>query len=226
MSDPNDKYWIWREEMGNDPEIKKLADQIAEYEEEYFSDLTLNDFIELCDYDNQTDIKSLFDYPYWRFYIVPDDHPDLDSADGICRYDIENGEFYIKIGESHKNDKATILHEMIHAYEDLVKDSNYISSQLLLILLYDKLYRKIPDLKYYLYLIANRDLFHFEFNLTHTPTFLLKSFDLDLRLGLPLGSIVAYGKHEWIDALNNQIKSSGKTKIELVWGEPIDLEKK
>ncbi|MCX6692413.1 MAG: hypothetical protein NTW33_10315 [Methanoregula sp.] len=219
MQDDQDKYSIWLKEVSHIPDILNLTRKIAEYEEEYFSDLTLNNFVELCDYDDQTDTLSLFGYPQWTVYIIPDEDPDLDGySAGLCNYDKETGDYRITISESHKNEITTILHEMIHAYAFVIEDSNPIAGQLLSIHLYDKLYSKIPNLKDILYLIGNRDLRELTFNSSHgTTLFLLKSFDLDLRLGLPLGSVLAYGKSERIQGLIEQIKTTGETKIKLVW---------
>jgi len=41
MMDYGDKHFAWYNQMQKDPDLKDLTDKIAEYEDEYFSDLTL-----------------------------------------------------------------------------------------------------------------------------------------------------------------------------------------
>jgi len=72
---------------------------------------------------------------------------------------------------------------MIHAYEYMLPE-NY--RQFLTIMLFDKLQKRIPRL-----LKKIKKDMHTLLQI-HEPLFLLKSFDLDLRLRKPLGTVYNY----------------------------------
>lgn len=104
----------------------------------------------------------------------------------------------ITIAPEFAADDSVLLHEMIHAFEYLMeKLAGY--SQLhdvMLLCLYNDLKSKIPDLD-----MRIIDHAHLENGVDitehggrHDILFLLKSFDLDLRLNLPLGSVCGYGR--------------------------------
>jgi hypothetical protein len=91
-----------------------------------------------------------------------------------------------------------ILHEMIHAYENMLSDD---LKELLYVRLYAKLKanrklkRQIPDLNYSVLSPAHHsehDFFAMSRSAYHDTLFFLKSLDLDLRLGLPVGTVYGY----------------------------------
>jgi hypothetical protein len=128
----------------------------------------------------------------------------LRSCIGQCDY----RKRIIKIHSDHADHQELLLHEMIHAYvEQLKNDKDYTHRWLretLRDLLTFCLYKKLTPL------IANLDDLILEH--THVMTqkaisevggahgllFLLKSFDLDLRLEIPLGSIRGYDNFGYI----------------------------
>ena len=155
-----------------------------------FSDMDLNDYIdELTCYEVQIDGKwetMTGDLVYinvddWRLVVVDDN----DEYIGYCKPEKK----VIEIVESRVTDDIVLLHELIHAYEDLLDDIvGGAYSKYVVIRLFDKLSKQIPNLVTKVTLDVHRD------NIVHTPLFLLKSFDLDLRCGLPLGTIYGYGR--------------------------------
>ena len=99
----------------------------------------------------------------------------------------------IIINPSCINRPEVLLHEMIHARIQTFPDA---FKEIITVCLYDKL-RKDIGRKFNLSFLTgffnehidNPDFPEF---LLHGPFFLLKSFDLDFRLGLPLGTVYGY----------------------------------
>jgi hypothetical protein len=106
-----------------------------------------------------------------------------DGADGNC-----NG-WNITIAPSSANNHLVILHEMLHVHIKIMPD---VYKEYFIICLYKKLKRGIKRLDELLsshanFLRLDSDMY------VHGPLFFLKSLDIDLRLGLSLGSVFGYG---------------------------------
>jgi hypothetical protein len=164
-----------QEKYFKDMTLEKYAKQLTKYQDVNTGQIIINGF----DQTVNLNISS------WRFNIVED------SVDygGCCNY----LERVIKIPESNKNDKFTLLHEMIHAFEWMLSQECETYKQFLIVELYKKLVLKIPNLNK-LMLTDIHSIFHI-----HSVLFMLKSLDLDLRLKRPLGSIYAYGRSRLYD---------------------------
>lgn len=172
------------------------------YEEDYFKDFTLSKYRRrlskitvLMDEKWVNTESGIFDDLCWKldigewsFKIIPDIM--MKGALGECDIDKK----VIRIAESAKKSKSILLHEMIHAYEfTFVKDpfSNLkFYKQIILIDLYNKLSIKISGLKKQLLFNVQCE------NIIHSPLFMLKSLELDIRLNYPLGKVYGYGKEE------------------------------
>lgn len=93
------------------------------------------------------------------------------------------------------NDDVNILHEMIHLHEFVINESGKSYYEMALWALYQDLKIKIPKLdeivSYRICSIVSKPINNF--GGTHDLLFLLKSFDLDIRMGFPLGRVFAYG---------------------------------
>jgi len=176
------------------PEEDYLQRKAFEYEEKYFSDMTMRDFekvlsVELCDINGKHkevwgDISEPGDLTIdgWRFIIVKNPK----GYSGKCI----PGSKTIKIGMGDEDKDAVLLHEMVHAYETMLSDIVYVPYlQFILIELYEKLSPRIKDLKQ----LIIKDL-HVN-NFVHSPLFMLKSIDLDLQLNKPLGTIYGYERN-------------------------------
>jgi hypothetical protein len=178
----------------------RLYAKITEYEWSYFEDFLLQpDSIlhDLLVYEAQDETGNWFE--------TSDDIADMELSHNysfrINSLDdcagVSNKEFRtITIDPESANDPAVILHEMIHAHIDLFRgDQIVIYLECLLLRLYNDLKVKIPDLDErivnHAHKLRQEDFYdHGE----HGLLFFLKSLDLDLRLGLPLGTVCSYGR--------------------------------
>ena len=121
----------------------------------------------------------------------------------------------IKIAEGLNRSelKQVLLHEMIHAYEGLnKKDKSYeVYRQFLLLYFYGKLKNKIGlDA---LNEIIENGLHFILLGDFHTPLFLLKSLDLDLRLKKPWGTIHSYRRADYFEQIQYKAKKKANRKI-------------
>lgn len=173
-------------------DVERLRLRAFDYEEKYFKDLSLEEFdkelsayeamekgklVKICDGFSQ-DFELGMDQ--WRFFIVDD----LGSADGEC-----NGlKKIISVTRKHKDNKITLLHEMIHAFEFMLAEECEIYKQFLIVRLYQRLKTKVPNLAKLISIDCHRE------GLVHSVFFMLKSLDLDLRLKKPLGTAYSYGR--------------------------------
>ncbi|MDR0475507.1 MAG: hypothetical protein LBH43_17770 [Treponema sp.] len=90
------------------------------------------------------------------------------------------------------NDFITLMHEMIHAYDDQM---THAQAEILTIMLYNKLKCKIKNLDLVLLAWAqydNQKMLEQNGEIAHEVLFLLKSLDLELRLELPVGTISGF----------------------------------
>lgn len=195
--------------MVNNEEISKLYNEwwhnrtLEEYElqglcfdceEEYFEDMLLkegsllNDIIETV--LDMTDGIFLGIDNNLRLYIV-----DNDDFNG-CFYRKENK---IEINKKYITDKSVILHELIHFYENqLTEEFEPFIRELLVLELYNKLLPTVKDLRERIF--KHCELYSyaetFKGNGDHGVLFFLKSLDLDIRCGYPLGTVCGYGRDE------------------------------
>lgn len=174
-------------------EESEVLDKAYDYEEEYFSDLRLIDYKDelfaVKIFDDQKFIDSFEgeDILYkltigdgWRFKLV--DYDD-ETCGGLTSYT----EKLVEISNKYNN-KDTLLHEMIHVYELILK--SYQLDDFVLLKLYDELLPKIKNLNK----LMNLDK-HIAFK-EHSLLFMLKSFKLDLEFGYKLGTIYQYDREE------------------------------
>lgn len=116
----------------------------------------------------------------WRFKLV--DYDD-EACGGLTSFP----EKLVEISNKYNN-KDTLLHEMVHVYELILK--SYQLDDFVLLKLYDELLPKIKNLKK----LMNLDK-HIAFK-EHSLLFMLKSFKLDLEFGYKLGTIYQYDREE------------------------------
>ena len=171
-----------------------LQDLCLECEEEYFEDMLLedgsllNDIIETV--SQVTDGIFLGMCDKLRLYIV-----DNDGFYG-CYY---GNECKIEISKDYATDKSVVLHELIHFYEhQLEKEQPPFIRELLALELYNKLLSQIPDLRERIF--KHCELYSytetFKGNGEHGVLFFLKSLDLDIRCGYPLGTVCGYDREK------------------------------
>lgn len=163
-----------------------------ECEAEYFEDMNLesgsllNDIIETT--INYTDGIFLGIDGVLRVYVV-------DTGDFSGRFNcIEN---IMEIKREYIADKSVILHELIHFHENqLEKEVEPFIKELLVLELYNKLLPQIDDLRERI--IKHCELYSYAQTFAsggqHGVLFFLKSLDLDIRCGYPLGTVCGYGR--------------------------------
>lgn len=182
-----------------------LTEKIERFEEDYFEDMLFKPN-SICYYIFQFEIMGYsFDLEsnYYRFFVV-------DCLEDNAFGQTNHNDRTISIIARHKNDSATILHEMIHAHEQIIKDFKYrIFSENLLLQLYNKLSHKIENLDD---IIKSHSEFIHQSDMAvnsgeHGLLFLLKSLDLDIRFGFPLGTVFGYG---YDDAGNVVLKANAE----------------
>ena len=176
----------------NNAEDCALLNTAYEYEEDYFEDMTFKkdslcyDIFFIADerQNKFLDIES----NYFRFFVI-DDNGEIAGCTDLR-------ERTISITRSNVKNKSVVLHEMIHAYERILHDSNPILLENIMLSLYLKLSPLIPDLdkriKIHSELCGQQELARI--GGYHGLTFFLKSLDLDIRCGYPLGTICGYGR--------------------------------
>jgi hypothetical protein len=178
-----------------------LEGSIYAFEEHYFKDLTLTDpriRRKLLRYEVQMDIGRFTEvedagdlhlslsFNYWTFRFRK--HPDWI---GLCVYKTRT--IYVNPDLCGVDREATIVHEMIHAYEAQLSNS---LREWLLLDLHDRMIKRIkPGRLRGMINKSTHSLFH---EGVHGALFCLKSLDLDLRFGwkLNLGTTFGCGREE------------------------------
>lgn len=143
-----------------------------------------NGFIEECS-DHYVDLSS----QYWRFYVRR--MPDKNTA-GYSR----GNERIIAISPKHKDNLSIILHEMIHAHETVLESLHPFYREALILCLYRKLIGLIPDL-YERVISHTHEINGIKITRSggnHGVLFYLKSLDIDIKKGWPLGTTCGYGR--------------------------------
>lgn len=182
----------WRNRTPEQYELQVLC---FDCEQEYFEDMLLEDGSLLNDI-----IKTVLDYTdgiflgidgKLRLYIVDD------SDFNGCFY---GNEEKIEINRQYIHDKSVILHELIHYYEhQLEEEFPPFIRELLVLELYNKLLPPISDLKERIF--NHCELYTYEKTFRgsgeHGVLFFLKSLDLDIRCGYPLGTVCGYGRDKY-----------------------------
>lgn len=129
-----------------------------------------------------------FDYCCFLYSVREFDDPDTTG-----RFDCEEQE--LSISPSHLNNDAVILHEMIHLHEYVINELPLFYHDAIFVSLYNDLLNKIPDLPQRImehgHILNEQDLY--DLGGLHDILFLLKSFDLDLKMGYELGTVFGYG---------------------------------
>jgi hypothetical protein len=185
---------------------KELASRVDEYEGLYFEDMTLkpdsiiHDFIShtVVDDDGKEFVTS--DDMDFRISIIPYQFKisRMRNCSGRCN----PMKRIMCIHPKYIADESVILHEMIHAYEHMfLQNDGYSAWRLILrdiltFCLYNSLKPKINDLDRRILEhshIIRQERITVEGGL-HGILFYLKSLDLDLRLGLKLGTVCGYGR--------------------------------
>ena len=131
------------------------------------------------------------DYTWFTYRVM-----ELENSGGY--YDHKNQVLAVANTIDEKDYNPIILHEMIHLHEDIINEFPLFYHDVLFWNLYSKLKKKIENIdsiiKDNTFLYESLD--RYNTGGLHDLLFLLKSFDLDLRMGYELGTVYGYGKRE------------------------------
>ncbi len=199
-----DNSWFpeWHEKIAT-PEEKRLYEKVYDFDS-FFSDMLFQQ--ESNTYklircqskqpgenvweDDEIDLPdelSCFSYAFFHFKVEP-----LSNCGGY--FDRQSQTLCIP-PESLEDDK-TILHELIHLHESVVNELPLYYHDMICWALYKDLKNKIPQLDEivsdHAHLLTGASIY--SNGGLHDILFLLKSFDLDIRKGYPLGTVFAYGR--------------------------------
>ena len=194
--------WYWQEST---PEEKRLVDKVGSFEK-YYEDMLFQPGTSTYELiqckskrvgddewmDDEVDLPeqlAYFSYTFFRFIVAP-----LDDCNGSFNH----AEQTITISPEYLEDDSVILHEMIHMHEYAINDLPLYFHDMVYWSLYKDLRNKIPKLDEIItghaHLLTGSTLY--STGGLHDVLFLLKSFELDIRMGYPLGTVFGYGRDE------------------------------
>ena len=193
-----DLYW------SSPQDVRDLADRVGEHEEsELFADMLFEPesmtgkfiAVKAKSFDNDEWEDTFMDRPDqleyfshdWFLFAVEDLGGSLGCYSSM--------EYKLSVSPECVNRDDVILHEMIHLHEAVLDGLPTYYRDVVLYCLYKELQSKVPDLDDR---IESHGHILNESTLArtggrHDILFLLKSFDLDLRMGYPLGTVFGYG---------------------------------
>jgi len=192
----NRRFLHWLTTTATDAE-RKLRMTAVEYENRYFQDLTLKDGrsqkkLATCEIQNeggkwikcQSDLQ--LDVTLSQGWIFR--YRRLKSL-GRCSY--RQRRIEIKAGIDGDEFKGTLLHEMIHAYEDMLVPP---FREWLLLDIYKRMEKKLGERTLHRYIDTNTHAVFLQSG--HGVLFLLKSLQLDERFGWKRGTVFGYGRDD------------------------------
>lgn len=129
-----------------------------------------------------------FSYTFFHFKVEP--------LEEDCYGIFSHADQTLTVAPQQLDDDGTILHEMIHLHEYVINDLPLYFHDMVYWALYKDLKKKIPELDDIItghaHLLTGSRLY--SSGGLHDILFLLKSFDLDIRMGYPLGTVFGYGR--------------------------------
>lgn len=194
--------WYWTQAT---PDEKRLIDRVGEFES-FFEDMLFQPGTSTYELikckskmqgsdewvDDEVDLPdelAYFSYTFFRFKVEP-----LEDCGGVFNH-IEQS---LTIPPDAIENDSTILHELIHLHEFVINELPMYFHDMLFWALYKDLKSKIPELDEIItdhaHLLTGSTIY--KAGGLHDILFLLKSFDLDIRMGYSLGTVFAYGKEE------------------------------
>ncbi|MBI5571158.1 MAG: hypothetical protein HY914_14535 [Desulfomonile tiedjei] len=163
-------------------EESKLQDRALDLDAECFADIRFDEPI--CD-DNGMPLTSPIDgSPLDGFRFLID--PAMDDC-GTCQAKLRT----ITLHPDHLDD-ATLVHEILHVYDEFLA-SNPVYRDFWVTRLYSRLRTRLEDIDGLCALNITQDVLSHDGG--HSIFFMLKAYDLDLRLGLSPGTV--FGYQDW-----------------------------
>jgi transcriptional regulator with XRE-family HTH domain len=192
----------WRAQASEDE--RELDSLMLDFEEEYFEDLTFEKFqksdLTKVTLDSGECFYSEIPELYSSLSLIPGytikvEEPSVDEEEkAVASCDMIKNSITFYKGRYEEYKEETLLHEMIHAYDEKLSRLIMVR-EFLLLDIYEHLCKRIgkKKLRECIYCEIHPDVM---INHGHNLLFLLKSFDLDIRRGIKLGSVFAYGREE------------------------------
>ncbi len=201
MSEDRFFEWFWSNAPTDDERI--LVDMVGDYED-YFQDMLFEpgtstyELIQckskradsdewIDDEAPRPDELAYFTHTFLKYKVE-----DLEDMNGYYNHE----EQLICVSPEGLRDKCTVLHEMIHMHEALINEMPMYFHDMLYWALYQDLRKKIPKLDEIIsghaHLLTGSSIY--SQGGLHDILFLLKSFDLDIRMKYPLGTTFGYGR--------------------------------
>lgn len=187
------------------PEQRKLSDRIHDLSV-YFEDMRFeqgtptHELMKCQAYDEDAeewedyyldppDEVAFFNYAWFAYTVEPQD-----DCDGYFNPATQE----LCITPDYLDDDPTVLHEMIHLHEYVYDCAPGICHDMAFWGLYSTLREKIPKLdeiiSTHACMLVQETLY--KRGGEHDILFFLKSLDLDIRMGYPLGTVCSYGKSD------------------------------
>ena len=142
--------------------------------------------------DDEVSLPEVLDYFSYAFFHFKVDK--LEDSDGVFNH-IEQS---ITISTEKLGNDSVILHELIHLHEFVINELPIYFHDMVYWALYKDLRTKISELDEIItghaHLLTGSSLY--SAGGLHDILFLLKSFDLDIRMGYSLGTVFAYGRED------------------------------
>ena len=200
MDESHYMNWYWSEAT---PAEKRLVDKISEFGE-LFADMLFgpdSSTYELikCQskpqgsdvwIDDEVDLPEQLAFFSYTFF-----HYKVEKQESSYGY-FDSSEQLLCIVPEKVEDDVVVLHEMIHLHEYVLNDLPLYYHDMVYWALYKDLRNKIPDLDCIItehaHALNENELYRT--GGLHDILFLLKSFDLDIRKGFPLGTVFGYGR--------------------------------
>ena len=139
-------------------------------------------------------------------------HYKAESLTGLDGY-FNPKEQVLCVREEALGNDSVILHEMIHLHEYAINELPLYFHDMLYWALYKDLREKIPKLDEIIdghaHILTGTSIYT-EGGL-HDILFLLKSFDLDIRKGYPLGTVFAYGREKEFEGYKYRVLTESET---------------
>lgn len=208
----------------NGKDVMEILGKISSDESSPYNSLywKADHFIEECSYFS--DMEFDYDNPYCPFLLEYYENTDYNTPSYankfmpklsnfryedlkgkiFSRYDRKNSIMILNKGLDDEEESIGLLHSMIHYYEDKVNRISYHYHDILVIALYRSLSRKVEDLDDLIIeygRIQNIEHMDSDIHDEHDILFLLKSFDLDIKMDLEIGTI--YNNGQYIDLYNH-----------------------
>ena len=144
-----------------------------------------------------------FSYTFFTYHIA-----NLEGFSGC----FNRKDYSLSVGPFSIDDDSVVLHEMIHLHEFVINDLPMFYHDAVLYCLYRDLSHKITDLNERIeahgHILNSSQIA--ETGGVHDILFLLKSFDLDLKMGYKLGTVFGYGMaNEW-DTPGSPLEAAGE----------------